>query len=320
MKFFALILFFVTSSVCFADFQSISEEGLTNADRYAASIKKYLIEAKKHTVTVRAAKAKIEEYPSTYNSSAIQTEWDEIIKELREGLFCRGCRKTKREYGAGFEAHAADNGGTESASQSDIDAANEKYSKRWNIANEVERTYNNADAMRRSSIFSAKSLITSLTQAYQVSYDFQLKVYGSIKKTAKENFKNISDLLVKQNELVLISSQEDRDYKNYISDRFETAENADFAIDNLNNERLDIIKKAETKRQHFISTTKEIQEIASTLGNEIYLNPGAITTAAAFNYEVSLSEYLGVRSPEKLEKYFTSEIFALHKKIKSEGK
>jgi hypothetical protein len=185
------------------DTQTISDEAQGEVHSIGLAIKENLREAIVQNEKRVTAKNKIINNPREYDLQKIQAEWDRVIAELRAGEFCRGCHRSKTEYGPGFEEHAAQNGGIDPASPQDYENANSKYGNKYNTAKNVNENYNFSRNERARLILNAKDLIYNFHRKIQVAYDFQLRVFLPIKQNAKEvDFKELSNLLVRQDRLV----------------------------------------------------------------------------------------------------------------------
>lgn len=320
MKFltFTFLTCLLSSSLWAQDYQTISDEGQTEVQNTSEIIKSHLRQAISQNSKREALKHRIFMNPEAYDTTAIQAEWDEVIAELKAGLFCRGCQRSKREYGPGFEAHAAQNGGTEPASQSAFDKANSTYSSKYNIAKDVSDAYALAKKERADHVWTASSLSKHLHNKIQLAYDFQLKVYFSIKQNAKEViFKNLSDLLLAQDLKVIETPVDDDNYKEYTYKRYTTTEKMDSSLVSLNDKRTEILKIAESKKSSSLTKINEIRILARQTGEDEV--PSASITEQTFAYTPLRDVYLAVRMAERMENILSPATLMLYKKVKTEG-
>lgn len=319
-----LIIFLFVSIFAFSasyanDFQSVSDESLDEARTIAGNIKQYLQNAESANEKKASTKKLIENNPSQYDLSLIQAEWDEVLADLRAGRFCNGCGRSKKQLEAAsidYQEHVNSNGGTHSAPQSTIDATDETYRRKWNAAAAIHETYDKAQTDRSSYIFKAQTLIGALHNSIQLTYDFQLRTYGPIKKMAIEAFKKLALLLSNQNTKVLQTLPEDPHYEDYVYERFTTTEKIDSNLTKLNTQRSKILEAAEKKKEQCLDLISDIQSIARTIGEDDV--PSASMVEVSFGYELLRDEYIGVRATERLERLLTAETNALYKKAKEE--
>ncbi len=315
-----ILLFLLTATTLFgADFQTVSDEAQNEVNQIASTIKNNLRQAISENDKRLTAKNKIINNPTEHDMATVKAEWDQVIAELRSGKFCRGCHRSKTEYGPGFEDHAAENGGIEPASQQDYDNANKKYANKYAVAKFTNENYISARDERFKLISSAKNLITNFHNKIQVAYDFQLRVYLPIKKNAKEVvFKDLSNLLVLQERLVNLEPAGTNEYKKYLIERYSTIEMMDSELLDLNDTKVEILKAAEVKKEFSLNLVNEIYSLAGKTGEDEV--PSASVTAELFKYTPLRDTYYLVRNPEKLGGLLETDIFNLYNKVKTEGK
>ena len=319
-----LSLFFTSSLLAASDFQTISDEGLTEVSNIVENIKSNLRNAINHEQKRSSAKHKIQTNPSEYDLGIIQEEWDAVIADLQAGRFCNGCHKSKKQFeaeGKSFEDHIREvNQGTSPASQKDFDNVNNKYSTKYNIAKDVNETYNKAREERSRLIWNATNLTNQLHSKIQITYDFQMKVYFPIRENAKEvTFKDLVNLLVSQDLIIgAISDNSSNEYKNYVYERYSTTEQIDSALISLNQKRVALLNMAEAKKATLLRKINDIQILANQTGEDEV--PSGSITAVSFGYVPLRDVYFSVRNQEKLESMLSSDGLNLYKKVKMEGR
>lgn len=317
-----LSLVVTTSLLAESDFQTISDEGQSEVSNIAENIKTNLRNAITQEGVRSVAKNKILKNPSIYDTEAIKKEWDEIIAELRAGLFCHECRRSKKqienETDEDFYKHAARNGGVISAPQSAYDEANKKYEAKLRVAQEIVNTYETARNERVKFIMNALNLKAQLHSKIQLAYDFQMKAYYPVKSDAKEYFSKLSSVFIKQDSIISMTTPGSAEYKNYVIQRYETTEEMDSGINELNQQRMEFLKEAEAKKVASLAEINEIRELAKRVGTEE--SPSGFVIESGFNYVPTRDVYLLVRMPEKLERFLTAEVFSLYSKVKVEGR
>jgi hypothetical protein len=316
----ALITLIFTSTACFADYQTISDDALIKVNTTAFTIKENLRLAATSATTATASKKTIEGHPLEYDIQLIKDEWDEVIADLMAGKFCHSCHRSKKELetaGINFYEHAADNGGVDPAKQSDIDAANDKYKRKWDVATEIHATYDKAKSDRWSYAFKAQALISMLLNNIQTTYDFQLKVYFPIKKNATDVFGKLSELFSVENDQISETDPQDAKYDSLVIERLSTIRDIDSELSDLNSKRSQVLKAAENKKGHCLNLIQEIQSVANSIGNDDV--PSGQIIAANFNFTPDRGVYLGMRSAERLENFYSMDMVESLKNFKSQA-
>jgi hypothetical protein len=318
-----ILSLFISSSAFSKDPQTVSDEAWAQTQNYTSVILNNIRLAKGHADICFEAKRKIISNPSLYDVVFIKKEWDEVTAELRAGLFCRGCHRSRKEYeqvnGLGsFGPHAAQNGGTEPATQADYDRVNALYTPRLNRAHETEAAYRINGDERNSKVFEATTMIQILFNSFQTAYDFQFKVYYPFRFSAVETFNSYYGILVLKNNLVVQTSPEDQNYERYKNDLYGTVDVIESSLVDLNGKRKLYMDKAEDKRVRFLKYIQNLRDEGSLIKDDESSNPSTWYLLALLEYKgPDLSNYLQLRSRETIDRFYKNEKSDLYKDIKS---
>lgn len=315
------IIFIIFHFSVFADDnQAISDQAYTDSKILSSNIKSNLTQVISLYLKMRNAKEKMDKNPSEYNPVLIKEEWDSVLDELRRGKFCKGCHKSKKQLekqGIDFYSHTAENGGTVSARPEDYAHANSVYSPKYEEAVRVQSEFLNSREERKALLWDVYAYkANELRNKIQTAYDFQLRVYLSDKQNAKKGiFYDLSDDLIKSNDLLKELPEGSPEYDRVNVIRYKVIDDMDFNVNLLNQNRIQIIKKADIIKLNLYEKLTEIRNLVSQTGDDED-NP-IILLDAKFNFSLTRDTYMSVRLQDSLASFIDSNIFTIYKDVKA---
>jgi hypothetical protein len=309
------------------EYESMSNERERASKDIGKNIKDILIKAKTCTNDYLNINKKINSNPKLYSIPIIQTQWDEALSNLKQGLKCSQCGKTKAEFqerGENFEAHVQSVGGViqrSGATPEDYERVNKLYSGRMKEAQELLQKLYTLKNERNTLIWSTFSIRdTELYPAYTKTFNYQLQSYAVDREQAVEILKLHSELLHLIDEVLKTLPTTHPKYKDYYAQRYKAAKEMKDEVDRLNVKRISKMDKAKNKKDQLVDINLSIQKIARELGDDMELGASGTWVASSFLFPdgTILGFYALNNAPEALRSFVNQETITLMNNVLSQ--